>query len=406
MTNFSLLIKPTSADCNLRCGYCFYLPTAKLYPGTSCHRMDEHTLERVITSYLATSQKTHTFGWQGGEPTLMGLPFFRRAVELQKTVGRAGTKVANGLQTNGTLLDDEFAAFLAEYRFLVGVSLDGPPAIHDAERRSADGQGSHARVLAGIECLRQRRVEFNVLTLVHRANVARATEVYDYLVDHGFFYHQYIECIEFAGDGSLEPFAIDGASWGAFLCAVFDRWYARDTRRVSVRLFDTVLARLVDGVANTCSCGDDCRQYFVVEYNGDIYPCDFHVRSEWFLGNIQHGNWDDFLKHPRFAEFGARKRQGLAVCAACPFLELCQCDCPKNRGGDPAQRSQLCAGWKMFYAHTLPHFRELAEQIRCDRAFVQREAERQLHVQQADKRNAGPGRNDRCPWDGRATGRR
>ena len=146
MTNFSLLIKPASADCNLRCRYCFYLPTAGLYPETVCHRMDDRTLERVISSFLATPQVTHTFGWQGGEPTLMGLPFFQRVVEFQKKHGAAGARVANGLQTNGTLIDDAFAAFLAEYRFLVGVSLDGPAVIHDAERCYADGQGSYAQV--------------------------------------------------------------------------------------------------------------------------------------------------------------------------------------------------------------------------------------------------------------------
>ncbi len=178
MTNFSLLIKPASADCNLRCGYCFYLPTASLYPETTCHRMDDRTLERVISSFLATPQETHTFGWQGGEPTLMGLPFFQRVVALQSTLGRIGTKVANGLQTNGTLLTDEFASFLGKYRFLVGVSLDGPPDIHDAMRRNANGQGSHASVLAGIECLRRQKVEFNILTLVNRTNVSRAVEVY------------------------------------------------------------------------------------------------------------------------------------------------------------------------------------------------------------------------------------
>ncbi len=192
MKSFSLLIKPASADCNLRCGYCFYLPAARNYPQTACHRMDDRTLARVIGSYLSTAQPTHSFGWQGGEPTLMGLPFFRRAVELQKTLGRSGTRVANGLQTNGTLLDHEFAAFLAEYHFLVGVSLDGPPVLHDATRRAADGQGSHARVLAGISALRRAKAEFNILTLVNRANVSHAADVYDDLVEQGFLYHQYI----------------------------------------------------------------------------------------------------------------------------------------------------------------------------------------------------------------------
>ncbi|MEI8242017.1 MAG: anaerobic sulfatase maturase [bacterium] len=396
MKSFSLLIKPASADCNLRCGYCFYLPAARNYPQTACHRMDDRTLARVIGSYLSTAQPTHSFGWQGGEPTLMGLPFFRRAVELQKTLGRSGTRVANGLQTNGTLLDHEFAAFLAEYHFLVGVSLDGPPVLHDATRRAADGQGSHARVLAGISALRRAKAEFNILTLVNRANVSHAADVYDDLVEQGFLYHQYIECVDFEADGSPEPFAINGAAWGEFLCAIFDRWYPHDTRRVSVRLFDTVLARMVDGVSNTCTCGDDCRQYFVVEYNGDIYPCDFHVRPEWRLGSIHESAWDLFMNQPRYAAFGARKRQWPAGCDTCPHLTLCHGDCPKNRGRDPSRLSHLCAGWKRFYAHTVPRFKELAEQIRRDREFVLREAAEQLRRQQPDRRDAVPGRNEPC----------
>lgn len=396
MKDFSLLIKPASADCNLRCRYCFYLPAAKNYPETSVHRMDDRTLERVVSSYLQTPQATHTFGWQGGEPTLMGLPFFQRAVALQASLGRPGTRVANGLQTNGTLVDDELAAFLAEYHFLVGVSLDGPAAVHDAERQTVGGQGSHAAVLRGIECLRRRKVEFNTLTLVNRANVTRPVEVYEYLAGEGFLHQQHIECVEFAADGSLEPFAIDGAAWGTFLCRLFDRWFATDTRRVSVRLFDTVLAQMVDGVANTCACAGNCRQYFVVEHNGDIYPCDFHVRPEWLLGNIHGADWPQFLDHPRYAEFGARKQGWERGCGACPYLRFCQGDCPKNRGGDPSRRSHLCEGWHMFYAHTLPRFEELAVEIRRDRAFVLREAVLQNRARVLSA-GATPGRNDPCP---------
>jgi uncharacterized protein len=395
MTSFSLLIKPCSADCNLRCRYCFYLPAARNYPETACHRMDDRTLERVVRSFLATPQPVHTFGWQGGEPTLMGLPFFQRVVELQRGLGKPGTRVANGLQTNGTLLTDAFAAFLAEYRFLVGVSLDGPAAIHDAERRTADGKGSHAAVMAGIACLQRAKAEFNILTLVNRANVGHACEVYDYLVDQGFFYHQYIECVEFGAGGELEPFAIDGASWGSFLCALFDRWYAHDTRRVSVRLFDTVLAKLVDDASLTCACSADCRQYFLVEHNGDVYPCDFHVRPDWRLGNIHEQDWPALMAAPRFVEFGGRKSLWDAGCGQCPYLKFCMGDCPKNRGFDPSRRSHLCEGWQRFYAHALPRFHELAEQVRRDRAYAIRQME-QMRAGRAATQGQRPGRNDPC----------
>lgn len=371
VTPFSLLVKPASADCNLRCRYCFYLDACTFYPETGRRRMGDATLDRMIAGYMATRQPVHAFGWQGGEPTLMGVGFYRRAVELQAAYAQPGTRIANGLQTNGTLLDDAFAAFLAEYRFLVGVSLDGPAALHDAERQTAGGHGSHARVLSGIECLRRNRVEFNILTLVNRTNVSKPVEVYDYLVEQGFFYHQYIECVEFAPDGTPQPFAITGQAWGDFLCQLFDRWYPRDTRRVSVRLFDTVLERIVNGVSNTCTSGETCCQYFVVEHNGDVYPCDFHVRPSRKLGNVTTDGWTTLQQSPAYAAFGARKRKWNARCARCTFLQFCMGDCPKNRGGpenqDPARLSHVCEGWRQFYRHTLPRFQKLAEDIQRER---------------------------------------
>ena len=373
MPPFSLLIKPASSDCNLRCRYCFYLDARARRSDAPSRRMNEVTLERMIAGYMATPQPVYAFGWQGGEPTLMGLDFFRQVVARQAAHARPGTKVANSLQTNGTLLNDEFAAFLAEYRFLVGVSLDGPAAMHDAERQTAGGTGSHALALAGIECLRRNQVEFNVLTLVNRANVSRPVEVYDYLVAQGFYFHQYIECVEFAPDGTLQPFAITGPAWGDFLCQLFDRWYAQDTDRVSVRLFDTVLEKMVYGTASSCIAGKNCCQYFVVESSGDVYPCDFHVKPRWKLGNISTTTWAALQQSPAYVAFGKRKWQRDAHCVSCVFLPFCQGDCPKNRGGlqkpDPSRRSHLCEGWKQFYRHTLPRFEKLADVIRSERKF-------------------------------------
>jgi len=371
MTPFSLLVKPASADCNLRCRYCFYLDACSFYPETGRRRMNEATLERMIAGYMATPQPVHSFGWQGGEPTLMGLEFFRQTVTLQAARAQPGARIANGLQTNGTLLNDEWAAFLAEYKFLVGVSLDGPAAVHDAERRTAGGQGSHAAVLAGIDCLRRNKVEFNILTLVNRANVSQPVAIYDYLVSQGFYYQQYIECVEVEPDGTPKPFTITGPEWGDFLCQVFDRWYPRDTRRVSVRLFDTILARIVDGAATTCTSSDNCCQYFVVEHNGDVYPCDFHVRLSRKLGNVATDNWTTLQQSPAYLAFGEEKRKWNAACSKCAFLQFCQGDCPKNRGGpdrrDSTALSYLCEGWRRFYRHTLPRFQKLADDIRRER---------------------------------------
>ena len=360
---FSLLVKPASADCNLRCRYCFYLDRAQLYPGVRVHRMPSGVLQRMIASYLQTDQPCHAFGWQGGEPSLMGLPFFREATDMQRAYGRPGSSVANGFQTNGTLLDDEWAAHFARYRFLVGVSVDGPAPIHDRFRRDAGGAPSHARVMEGIGALRRQGAEFNVLTLVNSVNVKHPEEVYDFLCGTGVAFHQYIECVEF-DRGRRQPFAISGTEWGEFLCRVFDRWYSRDVRRVSVRLFDTIIEQLVYGRCNTCAAGTSCDQYVVVEHNGDVYPCDFHVRKDLLLGNILQDEWADLQSSPVYTRFAAAKAQWNARCAACPWLRFCHGDCPKNRaGGAPGGLSHLYAGWRRFYAHAVPRLRELAREV-------------------------------------------
>ncbi len=399
MRPFSLLVKPTSADCNLRCKYCFYLDRCTLYPDTSHHRMSDEVLEHMISTFLATPQPQHSIGWQGGEPTLMGLDFFRKVTDLQQHCGRPGIAVSNGLQTNTTLIDDAWAKHLAQYNFLVGVSIDGPPAIHDKYRTFANGRGSHADVMRGLDCLKRNRVEYNVLTLVSQSNVSHPVDVYHYLRDDlGVKFHQYIECVEFQSDGSLQPFAITGKAWGDFLCAIYDEWVkCGDTHRVSIRLFDSILTRMVDGVANVCSMGQNCQQYLVVEHNGDIYPCDFFVRPELKLGNIMEDSWETLLNSPIYVEFGARKAQWNETCASCDYLKFCSGDCPKNRptqGQDPRQLSTLCDGWMQFYEYALPKFEVLAEGIRNER----REAERQTRRNQVAAMNTGKiARNDPCP---------
>ncbi|MFC1497901.1 anaerobic sulfatase maturase, partial [Verrucomicrobiota bacterium] len=330
----------------------------------------------------------HSFGWQGGEPTLMGLDFFKKVTNLQKKYGRRGGSVSNGLQTNTTLIDDEFARHLAEYKFLVGVSIDGPPEIHDLNRITVDGRGSHADVIRGLECLKKNKVEYNILTLVNSANVKMPREIYHYLCDMGVYYHQYIECVEFDKDGNLLPFAINGKDWGQFLCAIYDEWIQADTKKVSVRLFDSIIMKMVDDVANTCSMNTDCRQYLVVEHNGDVYPCDFYVEPELKLGNIMRDSWDDLLESPLYEEFGRRKSKWNDVCAQCEYLKYCAGCCPKNRltrGKDPSQMSMLCEGWKQFYHHSLKGFRRLANELVAERS------------EKGGGTRGSAGRNEQCP---------
>ena len=395
MKPFSLLIKPASADCNVRCEYCFYLKKSALYPDTKIHRMNDTVLEKMISTYMATDQPQYVFGWQGGEPTLMGPEFFRKVTKLQQQYGRKGVFVSNGLQTNATLIDDEFAAHLGEYRFLVGVSMDGPADIHDTYRKNAAGRGTHADVMRGIEALRKNAVEFNVLVLVSQANVARGAEVYRYMRDMGLFYHQYIPCVEFDGKGNRLPFAITGPEWGKFIIDIFNEWIKADTRKVSVRLFDSILSYLVDGSRDICRMGKNCCQYFVVEHNGDIYPCDFFVDEGLKLGNVANSSWEKLQRSAEYRNFGKQKSQWNKKCSGCKWLKYCLGDCLKHRlyGGMKADNiSWLCEGWMMFYEHAMPAFRKLADEIREQRA---RESEERRKMLAASGRE--PERNDACP---------
>jgi len=354
--------------------------------------MSHDVLEKMISSYMATSQPCYSFCWQGGEPLLMGYDFFKDITDLQQKHGKSGMSVSNSLQTNITLITDELAKHLAEYRFLVGVSLDGPATIHNHYRRDAKGKGTHARVMAGIEILKKYDVDYNILVLVNKNNVTKAGEIYRYLKDMGVVYHQYIECVEFSDNGDLMPYAVNGKEWGDFLCELYDEWIKEDTRKISIRLFDTILAMMVDGAVTSCTFGTNCCQYFVVEHNGDVYPCDFFVEKDLILGNVASGSWEEFLSSETYLEFGRRKSQYNAKCAECEYLRFCAGCCQKNRpgrGSRPGELSVLCEGWKKFYAHSLEGFKRLAGEVI---------AERQMAFQE---RMFGSfpdvGRNDPCP---------
>lgn len=402
MRPFSLLVKPISADCNLECEYCFYLEKKNLYPGVARHQMTSDVLERMIAQYMKTPQPVYSFGWQGGEPTLMGRRFFEKIIELQERYAPRGAQVTNGLQTNGTLLTDTLAGILARNHYLVGISVDGPPEVHDQYRTTVSGRGTQREVLRGLETLRRNGVEHNVLTVVSQANVRSPRRIYRYLKELGVDYHQYIPCVEFNEDGSLRDYSITGAEWGAFLNAIYDEWIAEDVGKVSIRQFDSVLSVMLDGVPTMCTMAKNCRQYFVVEHNGDVYPCDFFVRPERRLGNVAADSFVDLWKSPEYRAFGLAKKHWNPECEQCPFLRYCAGDCPKHRvpggtagaggingadggarrsvpGGtagassgtgteDPRQLSVLCEGWKAFYGHTLEGFRDVAGAVSRARA--------------------------------------
>jgi uncharacterized protein len=366
MKPFSLLIKPASADCNMDCHYCFYLEKSSLYPDQKVHRMSRATLEKMISSYMETEQPCYTFGWQGGEPILMGLDFFKDVVKMQQKYGRSGSMVTNGLQTNASLIDEPFAKHLAEYKFLLGVSLDGPEHIHDHYRKLPGGQGTFRRVMKGIDILRENNVEFNILVLVNDFNVSKVKEIYKFLVENGFYFHQYIPCVEFDDKGRLEQFSINGEQWGNFLIELFNQWYPGDIHKVSIRFFDSIINYFVRGRSTICHMENNCNQYFVVEYNGDIYPCDFFVREDLKLGNINSSNWEELLDSGIYQDFGSAKKEYSFICRSCKYLDLCHGDCLKHRAFSPDNEkrlSTLCSGWKMFYQRSLPVFKSIASGI-------------------------------------------
>ena len=366
MKPFSLLIKPASADCNLRCNYCFYID--HLDGVDKKPRMSYEVLEKLISSYMQTNQNNnYAYGWQGGEPLLMGLKFFQTVIELQKKFAPSNATISNGLQSNGTLITVPFAKFFNEYNFLLGISLDGPSYIHDYYRKSIGKKPTHSLVMSGIQRLKQSNVEFNILILVNNENVKKSKEIYQYLLKNSFNYQQYIPCVEFDEDDQLTEFSISGEEWGNFLCGLFDIWFNDDKNRISIRFFDSILEYLVNGGYNVCYMGNSCCQYFVVEYDGSVYPCDFYVQPDMKLGNILTDNWDDIIASPIYKKFGQNKSLWNSRCIKCQFLKFCHGDCQKFRRGDKTSTliiSQLCKGWKRFYSYTLPRFNKIATTIK------------------------------------------
>jgi uncharacterized protein len=353
----SLLIKPASALCNLDCSYCFYLDReSDPYHSSPSRIMTTETLTRLVDSYLFYSYPQSAFAFQGGEPTLAGLNFFRQVVELQKRYGRPGQSVSNSIQTNGVLLTSEWCRLFREYKFLVGISLDGPEEVHDRYRHNKAGQGTWKAVAEAVALLQREQIEFNVLCVISQANVRRAKDVYQYFRRSGIDNLQFIPLAEFLPDGAKEPDAISGEEYGQFLCELFDVWWP-ERRKVRVRYFDNIAEALAGQKPGTCTMHESCDSYAVVEYNGDVYPCDFFVDQSWKLGNIHSDSWSEIGRRRRRYDFASKKTILHADCAVCEFENICHGGCPKMRH---AQRGAfedldwLCAGYKMIFAKAAP----------------------------------------------------
>jgi uncharacterized protein len=425
---FHILAKPTGAICNLDCKYCFFLSKEMLYPG-SRFRMADELLEEYMRQYIeAQAVPQVTVAWQGGEPTLMGVDFFRRSIEFAEKYKKPDMTIEYTIQTNGTTLDDEWGEFFREHSFLVGISIDGPQALHDAYRVDKGGKPTFDRVMRGLDLLKNHNVDFNVLCTVHAANADHPVEVYRFFRDElGAEFIQFIPIIERASEttlpvanlgwgerpGETRPLyiqegdlvterSVQPEQYGRFLIGIFDEWVRRDVGRVYVQHFDVALGAWVGQPGGVCIFAPTCGNALAIEHNGDLYSCDHFVEPDYLLGNIQDVPMIELVASDEQRKFGQDKQDSLPrYCRECEVRFACHGGCPKNRfietpDGEPGL-NYLCAGYKAFFNHIDQPMRIMAELLRRDRAPA--EIVQILAAQEAQKQVAfaSAKRNDPCP---------
>lgn len=368
------MAKPSGAVCNLGCEYCYFLSKERLYPG-SRFRMSAATLERYVIELIASARGSEvTFAWQGGEPTLLGLDFYRRAVALQRRHAPPSLRVVNTFQTNGVLLDDDWCAFFREHDVLVGLSVDGPRDLHDAYRVDKGGAGTFDRVMRGYEALRRQGVEVNLLATVHAANQDHPLRVYRFLRDElDARFLQFIPIVERAAPSgfqegtALTERSVDGAAYGRFMSAIFDEWFARDVGTVFVQLFDVALGKHL-GQPGLCVFEATCGDALALEHSGDVYSCDHYVEPDHRLGNLHELPLVALVDGARQRAFGEAKRTTLPrQCRECEVRWLCNGGCPKDRVATTrdgeAGLSHLCDGYYAFFTHSAPVMWMMARSI-------------------------------------------
>jgi len=395
---FHIMAKPTGPICNLDCEYCFFLSKDALYPGDR-FRMSDELLEVYIRQLLESEQTPEvTIAWQGGEPTLMGVDFFERAVALAECYRQRGQRLQHTIQTNGTLLTDRWCELLREHNFLVGISIDGPPALHDTYRVDKRGNPTYDKVARGLALLQKHEVEFNVLCTVNAANDRYPLEVYRYFRDElGARYIQFIPIVERDNDTGFQEGdqvtdrSVDPVRWGAFLISVFEEWVRRDVGTVFVTTFDAALASWYGAAPGMCVFNETCGNALALEHNGDVYSCDHYVEPGYLLGNITETHLVELVASPRQRMFGEAKRDTLPrYCRECDVRFACHGECPKDRftltpDGEPGL-NYLCAGYKSFFGHIDGPMRVMAYLLRQGR-----------FADEIVGMFAAAGRNDRCP---------
>jgi uncharacterized protein len=394
-SSIHVLAKPTGAICNLDCEYCFFLSKDALYPGSKFQMADD-TLDAYIRQVIESQRSNHvTIAWQGGEPTLMGLDFFRRASALARRYLRAGAVLEHTIQTNGILLDDEWCEFLRENGFLVGLSMDGPQAMHDAYRVNKAGDPTFSQVLRAARLMQHHKVEFNVLCTVHDVNVRHPLDVYRFFRDEvGAQYLQFIPIVERATAETIEianagwsdrnqgrllytqngsvvtKRSVAPELWGAFLIGIFDEWVARDVGSVFIQMFESALASWLGLPASLCIFAETCGNALALEHNGDLYSCDHFVEPGFRLGNIKEQHLLQLASSDQQRAFGDAKRDTLPrYCRECDVRFACNGECPRNRFVTTPDGEEglnyLCAGYKAFFRHINRPMRVMAELLRA-----------------------------------------
>ncbi len=393
------MAKPAGAACNLDCTYCFYLSKHDLRGGPGQGHMADEVLERFVRDYIASVTADEVvFTWQGGEPTLRGLPFFEKVVALQQKYRKPGQRIENDLQTNGVLLDDDWAKFLKANRFLVGLSIDGPEDVHDALRVTKRGKPTFNDVMAAAQLLKRHGIAFNTLTCVHRYNAKRPLDVYRFLRrELGSTHLQFIPIVEFQDFKSTAPqhwdparlpvvgtpqarpghpesvvteWSVDPEEYGYFLCKVWDEWYRRDVGKALVNFCETLVVQHLGEPSQICVFSETCGKGVVVEHDGSVYSCDHYVYPEYRIGNVRSQSLGDMVFSPGQVKFGYDKSDTLPkYCRDCAYLSDCWGECPKNRfvrapDGEPGL-NYLCPAFKRFFAHAAPQAETMAIELRA-----------------------------------------
>lgn len=362
-----VMAKPIGAACNLRCKYCYYLEKSKLFPNEH-NTMDDETLERFIRDYIQSqSMQQVLFTWHGGEPMLRPLAFYEKVIELQKRYA-GGRIIENSLQTNGTLITDEYAKFFVKNGWLIGVSIDGPKEYHDAYRRSAGGGATFDNVMKGIDILNRYKVEWNAMAVINNLNGNHPLEFYHFFKRIGCRYIQFTPVVDASRLGELTPYSVRPRQWGEFLCRLFDEWVRNDVGKYFIQIFDATLANWCGVAPGVCSLAKYCGHAGVMEHNGNVYSCDHFVYPEYLLGNIKTKGLVEMMYSERQTKFGHDKYDTLPrQCKECKWLFACNGECPKNRllntKDGESGLNYLCEGYQMYFEHVAPVMEHMRRNI-------------------------------------------